>query len=276
MLTEFFELLGANASLAALLNSVAGIVLKLAIAVALWRLLSFSLKKLEQRSEHLRQVIPPIRRVLEIAALVVAAIFLLSDGISSGIQTVIASSGIAAVVIGIACQDTLGNLFAGLILQMTRPFVAGDTIRYVDADIAGKVEQVTFRHTVIRTFENKQLIIPNSTLSKSLIENYTSGDSAICIIMDFGIEYGSDVENAVERIRFAVETVFGEREFAVDGLSVLVDKLDDSAIVLRLRVMAPSLGVLGALKSEINLKVIDEFATSGVSFAYPHITISRQ
>src|SRR5688500_4881437 len=81
------------------------------------------------------------------------------------------TSAVGAVVIGFALQDTLGNLFAGLAIQVEKPFGVGDWIHVSGQE--GRVQEVTWRATKIRTKDGNFVIIPNSLISKDKIINYS-------------------------------------------------------------------------------------------------------
>lgn len=79
------------------------------------------------------------------------------------------TSTIIGVVIGLALQDTLGNLFAGLAMQADQPFQIGDVVKITNQGV-GTVEQISWRGIKIRTFQNKLIVLSNSVLSKESIE----------------------------------------------------------------------------------------------------------
>jgi len=92
-------------------------------------------------------------------------------GMNTVFTSILAGSGIMAVVVGLASQQALGNVISGALLLLFRPFKVGDTIRYLAVDITGVVEEIGFRHTAIRTGENKRLLIPNSLMNSNVVEN---------------------------------------------------------------------------------------------------------
>ena len=93
-------------------------------------------------------------------------------------ETAIASSGIAVVVLGLAAQSTLANVFAGIALSASRsrPFDVGDRIA-IDSVEPGYVENITLRHTVIKTYQNEIIYVPNSVVGSATIINYTQEKS---------------------------------------------------------------------------------------------------
>jgi small-conductance mechanosensitive channel len=135
----------------------------------------------------------------------VFALSMLPD-FNSGIQAVLAGSGIAAVVLGLAAQGSLGNAIDGVFISMFRPFEVGDRIRLMSGDITGFIEDITLRHTVVRTFINSRIIIPNSVINKEMIENSNYAESNASSFVDVTITYDSDLELAMGIMADIVET----------------------------------------------------------------------
>src|SRR6185312_15928860 len=83
----------------------------------------------------------------------------------------IATTAVGAVVLGFALQDTLGNLFAGLAIQVEKPFRVGDWVTLSSQD--GMVSEITWRATKMRTKSGNFVVVPNSVLAKDTITNYS-------------------------------------------------------------------------------------------------------
>lgn len=111
-------------------------------------------------------------------------------------QALLAGSGIAALTIGLAAQESLGNAINGMFISIFRPFEVGDRIHLISSDITGYIEDITLRHTVVRTFVNSRVIIPNSVINKELIENSNYWDGKASSFVDVTITYDSDLELA--------------------------------------------------------------------------------
>lgn len=105
---------------------------------------------------------------------------------------IFSGAGILAAIIGFAAKDAISNLIAGLFIVLFRPFRIGDYIKLEKGSI-GIVEDITLRHTVINTFENKRLIIPNSVISTESVLNFTIQDSKILSFNDFMIGLDADI-----------------------------------------------------------------------------------
>ena len=92
-----------------------------------------------------------------------------------------------AVVLGLALQDTLGNAIAGLALQADRPYVVGDWIRVGDHE--GRVSEISWRSTVLRTRDSNLVALPNSTIADGAIVNYSAPAPPTRIAVDVGVSY---------------------------------------------------------------------------------------
>ena len=99
-------------------------------------------------------------------------------------ERVFATTAVGAVVIGLALQDTLGNLFAGLAIQIEKPFRVGQWVQV--AGIDAMVSQITWRATKLRTKAGNFVIVPNSVLSKDTIINYSEPTPETQIEVDVG------------------------------------------------------------------------------------------
>ena len=152
-----------------------------------------------------------------------------------GLSALLAGSGIAALTIGLAAQESLGNAINGMFLSMFRPFEVGDRIRLVGSDITGYVEDITLRHTVVRTFMNSRMIVPNSVINKELIENSTFWDVKAAGFIDVVVDYDSDIDLACKLMAKAI----GEHPSYVDTRPA--DRRQDPKVT----VYARALGLFG-------------------------------
>lgn len=115
-------------------------------------------------------------------------------------STLLAGAGILAVAVGFASQNALSNLISGVFIIMFKPFRVNDRLRMRDT-LSGVVEDISLRHTVIRDFENRRIIIPNSVMNQEVIINADFQDDNICRWVEIGIGYGSDIDKARAIIR---------------------------------------------------------------------------
>jgi CRP-like cAMP-binding protein len=109
---------------------------------------------------------------------------------------------VGAVVIGFALQDTLGNLFAGLAIQIEKPFSVGHWIAVAGNE--GQVQEVTWRATKLRTKAGQFLIVPNSVISKESILNYSEPTVPTRVEVEVGVSYQTPPNEAKRAIREAL------------------------------------------------------------------------
>lgn len=109
-------------------------------------------------------------------------------------------AGIVAVAVGFASQHALSNVISGLFITIFKPYRINDRLIIRDS-MMGVVEDITLRHTVIRDFENRRIVIPNAIISDEVIINADMNDERICQMINIGISYDSAIDLARKIIR---------------------------------------------------------------------------
>jgi MscS family membrane protein len=109
-------------------------------------------------------------KLLRLSLLAVAAL-IAAQTLGFSIAGLLAFGGLGGIVAGFAAKDLLANLFGGLMIYLDRPFAVGDWIRSPDKDIEGIVEDISWRRTRIRTFDQRPLYVPNAVFSTIAVEN---------------------------------------------------------------------------------------------------------
>jgi len=195
--------------------------------------------------------------------------------------SLLAAGGIITVIAGIASQEALGSMVSGIMILAFKPFELGDVVRYVDNDISGVIEEITVHHTTIRTWENKRVIIPNSKMNSAIIENADYADSKVCVLLDIGVTYESDLVRAKALLMQEIEKhpdyidnrTPMDKENGVPRVLVRIKELADSAVVLRAWVWARDNATAAAMKSDLLQSVKAAYEANGVEIAYPHLVV---
>lgn len=120
---------------------------------------------------RLRRHPPKILRDIFEGVLIIVSVLLVLRSAGMDPTSLLTTSAVLTAVIGLSMQDTLGNLFAGLSLQAERPFEVGDWIRYDAVQKTGRVIEISWRATKLRTQELEDIVIPNGQLARSAIVN---------------------------------------------------------------------------------------------------------
>jgi small-conductance mechanosensitive channel/CRP-like cAMP-binding protein len=162
-----------------------------------------------------------VQDTLVMAMFALAATLILRD-------RVLATTAVGAVVIGLALQDTLGNFFAGLAIQIEKPFRVGDWVTIGGKE--GVVSEITWRATKVRTRAGNFVVVPNSTLAKDTIVNYCQPTRAVRLQIEVGASYevAPNVVKAVIR-----EALHNAPEIQERAAEVLVVDFAHSSIVYR-------------------------------------------
>lgn len=201
-------------------------------------------------------------------------------GLKALAQSLLAGAGIAAVAIGFASQAALSNLIAGIFIVIFKPFRVNDRIVIKDT-ISGVVEDITLRHTIIRNFENRRVIIPNSIISNEVIVNADLVDAKICQWIDIGISYDSDVAKAKQIIAEVVgaHPLFldtrTEEDITNDKPLVMVRVIGmgESSVNLRGWSWAKDQADAFVLRCDVFESIKQRFDQEGIEIPFPHRTL---
>lgn len=107
-----------------------------------------------------------------------------------------AGAGVLAAIVGFASQSAFSNIVSGIFIVIFKPFSVGDRVRIGQA-YTGDVEDITLRHTVIKDFENRRIVIPNSVVNNETIINSTLTDEKVCMFIELSISYSSNIDKAM-------------------------------------------------------------------------------
>lgn len=193
--------------------------------------------------------------------------------------TLFAGAGVLAAIVGFASQSAFANIIGGIFIVVFKPFRVGDLINV--AQNTGRVEDITLRHTVIRNFENRRIIIPNNRISEETIVNSSIVEELICVFFEIGISYDSDIDLAMKIIReeaMAHPSLVDNRtpeelEAGEPVVRVRVIGFGDSSVNLRAWIWAanPVDGFL--MKCDLNKSVKERFDAADVEIPFPYRTL---
>lgn len=173
--------------------------------------------------------------------------------------------GALGVGIGFGLQAIVNNFASGLILLFERPIKVGDTIQL--GSEWGEVKQLGLRATIIQTFDNAEIVVPNSDLITSQVTNWTLADRRVRVRVPVGVAYGSDVDKVME-ILFACGNanpmVLSNPKPVVYFLAFGASSLD-----FELRVWIPEFLDKVTVLSELNQDIDSEFAANNIEIPFP-------
>lgn len=195
-------------------------------------------------------------------------------------QTALGGAGILALIAGVASQEALANLVGGVFIITFKPFRIGDIIKLSDS-MVGTVVDITLRHTVLRNYENKMIVIPNATINKEKLINYNLNDLKLCDRIEIGISYDSDVDLAKSIMRDECEKhplLFDNRSATdvLDGkpkVRVALISLNESSITLRAWVWAKNYDSSFDMRCDLLESIKKRFDQEGIEIPFPYRTV---
>jgi len=176
------------------------------------------------------------------------------------------TSAIVAAVVGFALQETLGNAFAGLAIQIERPFRVGHWITV--GNYEGTVKQITWRATKIRTKDGNLVVVPNNVVARESINNFSEPIAPTRLHVDVGVTY-SATPNEVRDAMLAAIRQATTYVLTNPPPDVLMMDFGNSAIVYRARFWIDDFEMDFEAMSEVRAKIYYEFGRRGLEIPYP-------
>lgn len=197
--------------------------------------------------------------------------------------TLLTGAGVLAAIVGFASQSAFSNIISGFFLVIFKPFSVGDRVK-IGQLYTGDIEDITLRHTIIKDFENRRIVIPNSVISNETIINSTLTDEKICVFLDIPVAFTTNLDRAMDIIqqesfkhpncidnRTPEELTKGEQPVMVRVITYA-----DFGIQLRGYVWASNPTNAFDLKCDVLKSIQDRFQKEHIEFGYPgRILINR-
>ena len=235
---------------------------------------------IENKEGGFKTTIRFLRRLaLSIVALVgvTAATFASFPNIGAAIASLFLAAGFASIVIGLAAQTSLSNIIAGLVISTSQPFKIGDALSY--ANEWAWVEDIRLTFTILKTWDNRRLVVPNQMFLNSTMINYDAMDSTKLCIVYVTITFESDMDKAIEILKDIAKK---HPDFLpLDNLPIVhvMDLGDSNGIAsdanasagtsLRLLSRAKDQSTNFQMSKDILYSVKKAFDENGIEIAYP-------
>lgn len=178
----------------------------------------------------------------------------------------LASVSVASVVFGLAAQSTLSNFVAGFSLIFYRPFRLGDKLQ-INAPTGvetGIVEDVSLGYTVLKTYDNRRVIISNASISSTTMVNLSAREQRTMAMVPISISYDADIDTARALI---LEVASGIADIE-EVVSCPVTTLNASSVDFSLRVWCADSGIAAGVKNEVLEAVKKRFDAEGIEIPY--------
>lgn len=255
------------------------------ILVAIFLCIISILKRMLYRYVRKKEMINErfILRIIKIVLYIIGTYACLSllKPFDSILSKIWGSAGILAVVLGLAAQESLGNIVNGMLISTFKPFHIGDLVKVNNGEYEGYVVDISLRDTVIQTYENTKIIIPNSTMNKAVLENVSRSGNAKGNFLSLEIGYDCDLDKAIciiqeEIMRHENYVDARSAQDVASGIAPVIVRVVDfneSGLQLRTTVYSKTNAEGFAMLSDIRIAIKKRFDKEGIQFPYPHRTV---
>jgi small-conductance mechanosensitive channel len=195
-----------------------------------------------------------------------AALSVVSDVFGAPVGTLIATSGVFAIILGLALQNTLADVFSGIALNLSRPYSVGDWV-VLDNDTQGRVVETNWRATHLLNGNNDLVIIPNSALAKTRLTNQSSPDTshgASIIVRVQPTAHPSVVMDLMRTVLLSSNSIQKNPE-----PSVMINDLNGQVLELQLYFRVRDMSLTGGAKNEIYDLLYRHTRAAGLKLAPP-------
>jgi small conductance mechanosensitive channel len=265
------DLFGANGQASELLQQAVGLVMTYApkvllaivtLVIGLWLINRF-IRLLDVR---LGKKDPTLNKFLcGLLSALFKVLLLISVASMVGIATTsfVAIIGAAGLAVGLALQGSLANFAGGVLILIFKPFKVGDTIEA--QGFLGAVDEISILYTIVNTFDNRRIVIPNGSLSNATLVNVSIYDNRRCD-MTFRIGYGDDIDKAKGILKRLMEE--DERSLTDPAPRICVGSIGDSSVNLMFRVWVAT-DNLWPYYWDMQEKVKKAFDAEGITIPFP-------
>lgn len=187
------------------------------------------------------------------------------------LRNLFVSGGVAAIVLGLAAQSSLNNVFCGFTILSSHPFEIGDRIQIGTDTQAGYVKKLTLQTTILQTYTGEEISVPNSIVASARITNYTH-INGFSYPLEITVAYDTDLEKAKQIIS---DVLSNNKNWYGDKPCVLVKEAGDFGIKLKVLVTTKLPDCNPQVCSDCLEQILAEFAMQKISVPYPTYTIHK-
>lgn len=259
-------------------------VLLILLGIALWLFVAIGIlkinKKIFARLEEKKGNSITLQFLQKAIALgIIVVFFVLPMGGEQIARSLLGSTAVVAAVVGLAANDVIKNMFAGLEISIYKPFDVGSRIMLDDGTV-GIVEKLTLRHVVLRLIDTTRVIIPNSKANSASIINYSYADNVPrSFDVRYPISYEADLDKAKEVIRKTIcecPLTLNRDKFTItdpNSKSVYFLEIQESALLLGATVYYPYELRTEVVKDEVNTAVFKALKDNNIEIPYNYVNV---
>ena len=225
--------LNINGIISKIISSLMALVFVFIIARAMDVIISVWGESLAKKTKsNLDDVLLPLFHKATKVVFVIIAIMWVLRIWDVNITPYLVGAGIAGLVLGMALQDTMKNVFGGVSLILDKNFNIGDAVRLESGEL-GTIKEIGLRSTKMLSFDREVIFVPNGQLANMRIRNYVKPDKMIRKIVEFGVEYGTDPENVKKVVLEALKKI--KDIYDEPYMDVVFEEMGDSSLKFKAR-----------------------------------------
>lgn len=214
------------------------------------------------------RLLPIIAKGLKISVWVMAIIIGL-DNAGYDVTTMIAGLGLGGLAFAMAAKDTIANLFGGFTIITDKPFTLNDRIQVKGFD--GNVKEIGIRSTRIKTFDGREVVVPNATIANDVLVN-VSVEPSRRISLSLGLTYDTD-HNSMEKAMSILKEIVAENDKLEENVIIGFDAFNDFSLNINFKYyIIKGSDILGT-QTQVNLEILKRFNAEKLEFAFPTQTI---
>lgn len=195
-----------------------------------------------------------------------------------GIQLgpLLATSAAFSIILGLALQDTLGNIFAGISMQIDKSFEIDDWLEIVSGSqkIIGQVKEVTWRSTVLQGWNDEIVTLPNRWLAQAQISNFSPKDSPIVRSVTFRIEHGADPDIVIDTLESSIAGISEIR--GIPSPVAYISEANENYISFKLVYHMDNYGAQHSIGDKIYRNGFKALHGKGIRLARPYLEVNSQ
>lgn len=206
---------------------------------------------------------------------IVIAVWLLNSVFEFRLLPLVATSAVFSIVLGLALQETLGNLFSGIALQLDKPYAIGDWIEIFNGTqkLTGLVTEITWRATVLLSVTEEVITIPNRIVSQSQVNNYAAKTGPIIRSQVFRIPYGTSISRTKQVLIKSISSIGGIRKLPEP--IVLVMESAESWITVKLIYYIDDFGRQYLITDQVLTSALEALQAEKLNLAPPKILVIK-
>ena len=257
-----------------LVDTAVSVVVIVTLVVVGMRLATAVISAFGKRSTGLQASTTLVQNVARLLLLIIGVALVLQN-LGINVTTIVTALGISGLAVALALQDTLGNLFAGMQIIMSRQIRPGDYVTLSTGE-EGSVTDIQARNTTISTFpERNRVLVPNSILASTVVTNYSLPHKRLFITLPVGIAYDSNLEH-VEAVTLDVaRRVLSDVEGGLTDEDPFVryEEFSDFSINFLLRVPVTQFTDQFLIRHELVKRLHERYGAEGIEIPFPIRTL---